>query len=487
MRFLVLSAWIWVCLGAWAAEENVPPPPRLTPVPVHSPHAGPIDLCGKWRFSPAPPEQFWQSNAETGAGWADIEVPGEWVMQGFATAERGATTGYVRHAKIPAAWKGQRIKLRFDGVYSEAGVYVNGRQAGAHAGGFTPFELDVTDLVQPGSDATVAVAVRAETLADELASGCQYAAHSLGGIVRKAYLFAVPELNLASLHVETTFDDNGRDATLSLITRTANEGKVDAKDLALRVDLDAPDGRRLKLDLPLVPLKDIRAGASLACRAGLPIPAPESWDAEHPRLYTLHCTLLQGDKEVETVSKRFGFREVEVRENQLFVNNRPVKLRGSCRHETHPLRGRSLTPELWRKDAELFRAANVNYVRTSHYPPAEEFIEACDELGIFVEEEAPICWLGHPAGSATLQQKASQEEVRDLIVQQTLETVQRDRSHPSVIIWSLANESKWGPAFELSLKAANKLDPTRPKSFHDQAWGEYNHAVGTNVPIAVYH
>ena len=131
---------------------------------------------------------------------------------------------------------------------------------------------------------------------------------------------------------------------------------------------------------------------------------PAKWDSEHPNLYTLTIELKADGKLLETITQRVGFRQVEVRGNQMFVNNLPVKLRGICRHEADPLRGRSLAPGTWRKDAELFRTGNCNYIRTSHYPPAEEFLEACDELGLFVECEAPFL-LGesdqnHPYGGA---------------------------------------------------------------------------------------
>jgi beta-galactosidase/beta-glucuronidase len=109
----------------------------------------------------------------------------------------------------------------------------------------------------------------------------------------------------------------------------------------------------------------------------------------------------------------------------------------------HPLRGRSLTPELCRKDAELFRSANINFVRTSHYPPSEEFLDACDELGIFVEDEAPFCWAFRWVG-----EEKNDPKYLKTIVQQTMEMVQRDRSHPCIIIWSAANESVWSTSFE---------------------------------------
>ena len=124
---------------------------------------------------------------------------------------------------------------------------------------------------------------------------------------------------------------------------------------------------------------------------------PAKWDNEHPRLYKLVIEAKDSAGNAEIVEETFGFRQVEVRGNQVFINGRPIKIHGVCRHEVHPLLGRALNAELWKKDAEIFREGNCNFIRTSHYPPAEEFLDQCDRLGLFVELEAPLCWVGHGA------------------------------------------------------------------------------------------
>ncbi len=479
----------FVCVAALAFLSGVAPAwcdsPRLTPVPasISGKNSVRVPLDGTWQFHPAPPAGFWSADAELGEGWKDIEVPGEWVMQGF-TVEKDAATGYWREIAVPDEWKGKRIVLHCDGVYSDATVWVNGIECGRHEGGFTPFELDVTSAARIGVN-RIALAVKNESLADVLASATQYAAHPLGGITRKLYLFAVSELHVGCLHVTTEFDAAYRDATIRAEVEVLNSGTGPVEGAHLRFALTGPDGATVPVE-PETTLPPIPQGDTWRETVSLPVAGPRPWDPEHPNLYTLSCEVQRGIERVETVQRRFGFRQVEVRGPQVFVNNRPVKLRGVCRHEVHPLRGRSLTPEWWRKDAEEFRAANVNYIRTSHYPPAEEFIEACDELGLFVEEEAPLCWVGHGANPAWKDRAPDAEDLRDTIARVTLETIQRDRSHPSVIIWSLANESLWGPNFVYSFELANQLDPSRPKSFHDQAWGKFNDE-GSAAQIAVYH
>jgi len=435
----------------------IPPPslamPRLSPRPVEvsGVSTAAVDLAGLWQFNPGPPPGFETANDKPGTGWADIQVPGEWVMQGFKVAP-GKAAGYRRTFNIPGDWNGNRIKLRCDGIYSGATVFINGKEAGRHIGGFTPFELDVTTLVKPGSENTISVAVLNEALADKLASGSQYASHPLGGISRKIRLMALPEVNLSALRLATKFDQAFRNATLEIEAEATNEGTASLKDLHVALRLKAPDGKPVPLSPDRVALEALKG------RVSIPVAAPLKWDNEHPRLYELTATLEAGDRVLETVKQRIGFRQVEVRGNQMFVNNVPVKLHGVCRHEVHPLRGRSLTPELWRKDAELFREGNCNFIRTSHYPPAEEFIEACDELGMFVEVEAPFCWADNTA--------LTKSQIPELMTRQELEMLEFYRNYPSVTHWSLGNESRnWGTYFLPTAKLLRQLDQTRPLNF----------------------
>jgi len=484
---LVSTLEIWSTADAplpAPVQEPLPPAPRLTPTPrsVAGLDTFRQSLDGTWSFNPAPPAEFWKNPP---ANWAAIQVPGEWVMQGFTVAH-GAAAGYARSFPVPANWAGQRIKLRCDAVYSEATVWINGQEAGKHLGGFTPFELDVTALLQPGQDNHIALAVKSESLADTLASGNQYAAHSMGGILRKMYLVALPTVNVAGLQVTTAFDAAWRDATLRTQLEIANEGTKAVEDAQATFELLGPDGKPVALTPALVKLPALPAGQTIEQLLEFPIATPVKWDVEHPNLYVLRCTLTHAGQQLQVVERRFGFRQVEVRGNQLFVNNQALKLRGVCRHEVHPLLGRSLTPELWRKDAELYRACNCNYIRTSHYPPAEEFIDACDELGLFVESEAGLCWVQHPANPVWQQWNYQDRKYLRCMLLANLEKMQVQRSHPSVIIWSMGNESHWSSLWVEVLKQVQALDPSRPVSFHDQCWGGYNNAHST-APVGVYH
>ena len=192
------------------------------------------------------------------------------------------------------------------------------------------------------------------------------------------------------------------------------------------------------------------------------------------------------DKVVEQIEKRFGFREIRIQGNRLLVNGKAVKLRGVCRHEMHPLTGRVMNPALERKDVELYRDANCNFIRTSHYPPCEELLEVCDELGMFVEVEAPVCWIGHHANENWKVLNYRDPKYYPYVLQANMEMIQFYRNHPSIIFWSMANESYWNKEFAQVEVYMEKADPTRPFTFHDQAYGGFNNQ-GSTAPIANIH
>ncbi len=446
--------------------------PRLSPKPDQCR----LSLDGEWRFSPRPAT----GGAKT--AWKPIRVPGEWTMQGF-DVKPDAVVAYRRSFTVPTEWRGKRLKLRFDTVHSAGSVWVNGTKAGDFEGVFTPFELDVTKRVKPGGN-ELALTVRSASLSDTLASGSQYAAHPLGGILRHVTLFAIPQTNIESLDAVAKLGRNGAPTQLRVSLTARNEGKAFSRCTA-RLALTDPSGKAVALAKRSFGPFKVGPGGQARIDAPLRVADPQLWDPEHPRLYTLTVRLSSGAG-TETVTRRVGLREVRVKGNRLLVNDRPVKLHGVCRHEVHPLLGRSLTPELCREDARLFRQANCNYIRTSHYPPSEEFLDACDELGLFVESEAPICWVQHGANTYWKDQDYQSKQVFVRMLRANILNVVNNRLHPSIIIWSLANESLWSPLWARTLREVKALDPSRPTSFHDQCWGSFN-AGGSKADIAVFH
>lgn len=457
MRKLVSILLISLCIvgNLWGEEWKIP---RLSPLPERI-EKEKVGLSGRWLFDPAPESDFWKK--EKVNGWKEIEVPGEWVMQGFEV-EKGKAAGYFRAFSLPVAWKGQQVKLRCNAIYSESHIYINGMEVGSHLGGFTAFELDVTPYVRFGQENRIAVSVVSETLADSTANASRYAVHPLGGITRDLFLFALPPTHISSFHASTAFDSTYTDAQLSTEVEVSHEVLERVGKQSLHFRLKDAEGKEVLLKNSDYTLKNPGGAQEEKIRLSFDVKTPEKWNPEHPYLYTFTCQLKEDGKVLHTTSRKIGFRQIEVRGNQVFVNNHPIKLRGVCRHEVMPLRGRSLTGDIWRKDVELFRRGNVNYIRTSHYPPDEALLDACDELGMFVEVEAPFCW-AHEA-------KVPEDKFEAVLVNQHVEMVHLNKSHPSVLMWSMGNESNlYAEYFKKAAGVVKEMDPTRPRIFSQ--WG----------------
>jgi len=404
-----------------------------------------LDMSGLWEFNPDPAGEWWEIAVNDGQ-WSTISVPAEWALEGFKVYDEA---GYRKILRIPADWKGKRIRLMFDAVYSGARVWINGDLVAEHIGGFTPFEVDVTENIKWDSENVLCVGVRSKTIADEIANGCKYAKHDIGGILRKPYIIALPQTYIARLHIETDFDEKYRDAILRVFLSVNFSSK---KEVIVKFVLIDPKGKEVVITPNTVKMSSLTPERTIEIMISNPI----KWDSEHPNLYILRTFLFLNGKEQEVVERRIGFRKVEVKGNKLYINGQPIKLRGICRHEIDPLGGRATQGD-WRerKDVKLFREANINFVRTSHYPPAPEFLDLADELGLYVEDEAPVCWAPY----------TEDPHYKDYFLNAVAEMIERDRSHPSVILWSLGNESKWGENIFAMAEYAAKEDPSRPSIF----------------------
>jgi beta-galactosidase len=465
-KFILLAVILCTTFSGYA--QYVPVPVGLS-----------ANLNGIWKFSPSPDSKVFES-ASYNVSWKDIEVPGEWTMQGFTVAP-GKRAAYQTRCNIPAEWSGKRIMLRFDAVYSDAVVWVNGKNAIRHIGGFNAFECDITDLLKKGQN-LLTVGVMNESLADTLSCGSQYAAHPLGGILRKVTIFAVPYLFVSDVIITTDLDDKYENVKLGIVISLENKGKS-SSDAEILIDLLSPQGESIAQKIFKTTLT---GGSEKIENQILDITDPLKWTAESPTLYKLRLQIksLSGS---EIIERKIGFRELEVAGNQLFLNGTAIKLHGVNRHEVHPVRGRSLNMELWRKDALLYKSANINYIRTSHYPPAEEFIELCDSIGLYVELENALVWIGHNANLKLELQEARNMRILPELIKTATETILFYRNHPGIIIWSMANESGWSDLWAEVKKTADRIDNTRPKTFHDQAYGQYNNYGSSSMSIANIH
>lgn len=418
--------------------------PRLVPMPSN-PNAR-ISLDGTWKFATVAPQPT--EKIARGAYPDTIQVPGQWLQQGFKV-EKNSSAGYAREFAIPAAWRSERVFIRFDAVFSECEVWVNGQRVGGHLGGFTPFDVDVTEALRSAGSNSLMLRVRSESVADSAASASRYAYHQMGGISRKVTLFAVPKSNyITYLNATTSFKGEGFDKA------TLNVEIANSAPATVKIELLGSGSQSV-----VTATKEYKSNAGDIETFSMDVPSPKLWDPEHPNLYTLRVTTSAvGSKKSEVNSRQIGFRRIEVRGAQIFVNGNPIKLRGANHHEVMPLRGRSMAPGQWEEDVKLLRDANVNYIRTSHYPPAPELVEACDQQGMFLEIEAPFCW-------------AHQTEIADkyyktVLEDQTFTMVNLFKSNPSVLMWSVGNESlKWAEYFSRTAAKLAVIDPTRPRIF----------------------
>lgn len=412
----------------------------------------------------------WNFKINTQSTTATIKVPGEWVMQGF-TVNEGETAVYSRTINIPADWAGHQIKIRFDAVSSHALVILNGKKIVEHEGGFVPFEADITAAAQQGNN-LLEVEVQAQTIGDRLATASQYAVHTVGGLLRKVELFAAPQTHVTDITVNTIFDKQFKNATLQINTVIANASAATSVVYTLR---DAA-GKKITS-------KTVNGNQA---QTALAVPNAKHWNTESPYLYELTTELLQSNNATEILKQKVGFRQIEIKDSRVYVNGKPIKLRGVNRHSVHPLTGRTISVDLERLDAKLFRDANCNYIRSSHYPPSEEFLEACDELGLFVESETALCWIMHHASPIWQKWNYLDEKYLPFMATANIENTLAAKRHPSVILLSLGNESRWSPLWEKVNALVKQLDPTRPTVFHDQCWGGFNNA-GSKADVANYH
>lgn len=411
-----------------------------------------IDLNGTWEICLNPYELINRTNADS-IIWNKIKVPGECMMQGYAIKHDKPFT-YRKNFLVPHDYKGNTVKIRFEGVYSYARVWVNGKFLCDHSGGFTSWECDITSEVIPGKEATIIVEVTDK--ADEISYASGYAKHQIGGILGNVSLLALPENFPDYFSVTTDLDEQYLNATLRVEGLTRLPGNNDK----VIIELSGPDNKEIDLESSSVPV------SGNVFSVTNPIMDPLKWDAEHPNLYSLKVTYVNDGKVSWHKLYQIGFREIEVQGNKFLINGKQVKLRGVCRHEIDPLLGRVATDEYDLKDVLLAKEANVNFIRTSHYPPGETFLRMCDKYGIYVEDETAVCFVGsHRTAEYYPGSSESSTDFTERYLSQLKEMVNNHRNHPSVIIWSIGNENTFGTNFKKSYDWVKASDPTRPVIF----------------------
>lgn len=476
-------------------------PARAAFTPFHA-QKGDCSICldGTWKFrwTPVPDErivEFYQTDFND-KDWVGFPVPANWEVNGYGTPiyvsagypfkidpprvmgepkvdyttykERNPVGQYRRSFQLPAGWeaRGQTF-LRFEGVMSAFYVWINGERVGYSQGSMEPSEFNITNYLHAGEN-QIALEVYRYSDGSYLEDQDFW---RFGGIHRSIHLLHTPDIRIRdyavrTLPVSTDYQDfilqidpqfsvyrgmTGKGTTLQGVLKDASGRefatlKGDVEDI---LDLEHKAGRMNEWYPQRGPRKLGRMSAT--------IKSPKRWTAETPYLYKLHLTLLTAEGEViEQVEQSVGFRSVEIRNGQLLVNGAPVRFRGVNRHEHDPRTARVMSEERMLQDILLMKQANINAVRTSHYPNVSRWYELCDSLGLYVMDEADI----EEHGLRGI--LASTPDWHAAFLDRAVRMAERDKNHPSIVMWSMGNESGYGPNFAAISAWLHDFDPTRP-------------------------
>ncbi|HEY3384636.1 MAG TPA: glycoside hydrolase family 2 TIM barrel-domain containing protein [Vicinamibacterales bacterium] len=435
-------------------------------------------LNGTWKFHYAPrpaarPVGFERVGFDDSA-WKTIRVPGNWELQGFGIPIYSNVTypfafdrkdprvpradnpvgSYRVSFTVPEGWSGRRVYLHFAGVDSAFYAWVNGQRVGYSEDSRTPAEFDVTPFLAPGANA-LAVEVYRWSDGSFLEDQDMF---RLSGIFREVYLWSAAPTYIRDVEARADLDAAYRDGTLDTTIMVRNVATTSAP---VRVSLDMYDPAGRQVFTAVTKSASVSAGGEAAVHFELPVRAPMKWFAETPNVYSLLLTLKDGaGKPIEVVPVRVGFRKVEIRNARLLINGQAIVFRGVNRHEHDADAGHTVSRALMIRDIELMKQHNVNAVRTSHYPNDPEWYDLCDRYGLYVIDEANI--ESHGYGDDTKNRLANDPAWKAAHLDRIERMVERDKNHPSVVIWSMGNEAGDGPNFAAGYQWLKGRDKSRP-------------------------
>lgn len=454
-----------------------------------------LSLNGKWKFHYVEafadrPTDFMMDRVDA-SRWPDINVPGNWELQGFGTPiyvnqpyefcssgyppywdkpnppyvpqEWNPTGTYRREFTLPGDWDDKEIFLSADGVRGAAFYYLNGKFVGMSKDAKTPARFNVSAIAKKGKNV---IAIQIHRFSDANYLECQDF-WRISGIERDIYLYAQPQIHLTDFKVESPLDENYRNGILKVKVQFTNESGQNSPFVVGYRLLDKNDQQIAQSST------QVSGDQTEVEFTKKTIQEPLQWTAETPNLYTLVISLKRPNGDViEATSCKVGFRTVEIKDKQLLVNGQPILVKGVNYHEHNENTGHYVSEELMKKDFELWKRYNVNTVRTCHYPQQERFYELCDEYGIYVIDEANIeshgmgydLRVGGTLGNNPLFMNAH--------LDRTMNMYERDKNHPSVIIWSLGNEAGNGLNFYVTYNTLKTLD-SRPIQY-ERALLEWN-------------
>lgn len=427
-------------------------------------------LDGSWKFlslirPTLTPKDFFATSFDD-SSWSTTPVPSTWQTEGYdhlmyrnvpmeftpydpphVPDDINPTGLYRRTFIVPKEWAGRRVYLHFDGIQSAGFAWVNGRYLGYHEDGMTPAEFDVTEHIHAGENSVAVMVLRwcdGSYLEDQ--DMFRYS-----GIYRSVFLYAKPSVMVRDVFLVPDLTNSYKDAELTARALLKNTTGTPA-EVTVRLTLVDHTGAAVGAPAEVA----ARCVGTDSVRVSLLVRDPRLWSDEKPYLYTALIELLDRNRNaLEMVSNRVGFRELEVRNGVALMNGMPITIRGTNRHEHDMRHGKTLTRELMLEDIRLLKQFNLNAVRTSHYPNTPEWYDLCDEYGILLQDEvnAECHYTEH-----TFPQR---EEYLSAFMDRFVRMVERDKNHPSVIMWSTGNECGLARPHYLMADYVRRTDPTR--------------------------
>ncbi len=438
-------------------------------------------LNGDWKFSWAPipeksPVGFYNGNYDD-SGWKTIPVPSNWELHGYGTAiytnikypftpvnppyvpkDDNPTGSYRTTFEVPQNWKDMQITLQFGGVSSAFNVWINGQKVGYGQDSMLPSEFDITPYLKSGQNL---LAVQVYRWSDGVYLEDQD--HwRLSGIFRDVFITASPKIQLYDFFVKTPLDENYQNAQLQIRPKIKVYENQKFDDWKLEVQLFDQEGKKVLKEPLSKGIKDIvheyynQRGKPKFGMLEVTINNPKKWSAEKPNLYTLVFYLIDDKGTIkEYRSSRIGFRKIEIKDGELFINGVSTLMYGVNRHDHDPIHGKVIKEALMLKDIKTMKQFNINAVRTSHYPNDPRWYELCDEYGIYLMDEANL--ETHELGGYL----SNRSEWGAAHLERASRMVERDKNHPSIIFWSLGNESGSGPNHQAMSGWIKNYDETR--------------------------
>ena len=426
-----------------------------------------LSMEGQWRFNfvkdhDKAPANFFALNYDD-SQWVDFPVPGLFEIEGYGDktyknagyawcttfdnnppyiGETNNYTGsYRKTFELPSDWNGQEVFFHVGSATSNLSVWVNGKYVGYSEDSKVAAEFNITKYLKKGTNLIAMQVMRwcdGSYLEDQ-------DFWRFTGIAREVYLYARPKAHIEDITMTQDWVVDSKRGIIKFDVKTKGNAKATAQ----------------------VIFDDGQISSEFEPNHEIYLNAVKPWSAEQPHLYTVLISLKQGDKVLEVVRQRVGFRHIEIKGGQLLVNGQPVLIKGADRHELDPDGGYIVSVERMIQDIKIMKQLNINAVRTCHYPDDPRWYDLCDEYGLYVTAEANLESHGMGYGDGTLAKRADFEQMH---LERNEANVKTFKNHPSIIVWSLGNEAGFGPNFEKCYTWIKEYDNTRPVQYERAPW-----------------